>query len=64
MLIVGVLVGLAAVSSVKRGGRTSSCTGGSCCLSVPGLNALGTNCWPGPVATNHAVASAVTNAEK
>ena len=53
-LVGAVLLGVAAVSSVKRGARcdAGSGGGGACCPLMSGLNLLGTNSWATAVSTN------------
>ncbi len=53
--LIGALAVVALSALGSRGVRRSSCTGGSCCVPLPGLCALGTDYWPGAVATNQAV---------
>lgn len=45
VLVGALLVGAAAVSSMKRGAQRSTCTGGPCCLPLPGLADFSTNVW-------------------
>ncbi len=63
ILAVAVLAGLAALSSVKRGGRgeAGKCSGGACCPLVPDLNV-----WPArlPAGTNFADTNSVVMASE
>jgi hypothetical protein len=53
IVVVGaLLVGAAAVSSMKRGAQRSNCTGGPCCLPLPGLAGFSTNVWAPVPPTN------------
>ncbi len=60
------LVALPALGS--RGVRHSSCTGGNCCMPLPGVSALEKTYWPRAWATNQTVGPAaeqvLTNAEQ
>jgi hypothetical protein len=44
-LIVGVVAIAALVAVSAREGRRSTCTGGPCCLPLPGLADFSTNVW-------------------
>ncbi|HEV2247347.1 MAG TPA: hypothetical protein VGW37_11900 [Terriglobia bacterium] len=52
VLVGALLVGAAAVSSMKRGAQRSTCTGGPCCLPLPGLADFSTNVWTPVPPTN------------
>jgi hypothetical protein len=57
IVVVGaLLVGAAAVSSMKRGAQRSTCTGGPCCLPLPGLADFSTNVWAPVPRTNQPTA--------
>ncbi len=71
ILIAAVLAGVAAASSVKRGGHCDSgkCGGGgACCPMLSGLNMWSTNAWAPGATTNGAAGKtggeAMTNRER
>ena len=52
VLVGALLAGATAVSSMKRGAQRSTCTGGPCCLPLPGLADFSTNVWAPVPPTN------------
>jgi len=69
-LVGAVLVGMAAVSSVKRGARcdAGSGGGGACCPLMSGVNLLATNSWAAAECTNGkpelAASESITNRQR
>ncbi len=63
VLVAALVIGVAAVSAMRRGGRGhgGKCGGGACCPTIPGLNVWSTSL---PAGTNAAdTNSAVTVSE-
>ena len=55
-LIVGAIAIAALVAVSAREGRRSTCTGGPCCLPLPGLAEFSTNVWAPVPPTNQSPA--------
>ena len=59
-LIVGAVAIAALAALSAREGRRSTCTGGPCCLPLPGLGDFSTNVWVPASPTNQPPAPAPT----